>query len=262
MNELSVFAYQGHPIRTIYKDGEVWFVAKDVCDMLDIRDTWNAMQRLQESVKGTDSISTPGGPQQATIINEAGLYKLAFTSRKPEAEGFTDFVAGTILPTIRKTGQYQAKPMTQAEILAAQAQLLVDQERRITQLTAETRKTADVVGQIAEMAAPVGDTGYREKISKKIRAACYRYNENYQNAYNYLYMTLEATAHCDLDARVRNKRDRLTRAGALKSIIDDVNKLDVIAEDAALMNAFDLVVQRWAMSLAARSGGTPEAAAV
>lgn len=85
MTSISVFTYTDKEIRTVVIDGEAWFVAKDVCDMLEIGNVTDAMKRLPESMKGVDTIETLGGPQQMNIINEAGVYKLAFTSRKPEA---------------------------------------------------------------------------------------------------------------------------------------------------------------------------------
>jgi len=249
MNTLTVFKYSDKPIRTVVINNEVWFVAKDVCDMLDIRNHNDALSRLSESMKGVGNTDTLGGPQQMAIINESGVYKLAFSSRKPEAEGFTDYVAGTILPTIRKTGQFQAKPMTQAEMLVAQAQLMLDMERRVT-------ITENKINQIAEATEPILDANARDQLAKKVRGTCYRYQQNYQSAYNFLYQSLEAEAHCDLEARIRNKRDRMSKAGILKSHIDEVNKLDVICEDRALTAHFDRITQRWAMSLAAKDGRT------
>jgi len=93
-------------IRTIYKKGEIWFAAKDVCDILDIE--WQGGKTIDiigDSWKGVGSFYTPGGKQELAIINERAVYKLAFRSIKPEAEKFTDWVA-EVLQTIRKTGKY------------------------------------------------------------------------------------------------------------------------------------------------------------
>ena len=118
MNEMKVFGSSDFgQIRTVVKNGEPWFVGKDICNVLDIKDTWNAMQRLPDFMRGTDTISTLGGPQEMTIINEAGLYKLAFTSRKEEAEKFTDWVATEVIPSIRQHGAYMT-PETIEKVLA------------------------------------------------------------------------------------------------------------------------------------------------
>lgn len=109
-----VFNYGENPVRTVLKDEEVWFVAKDVCEVLDISVTQT--RRLNDKQKGLHSIQTHGGAQQMTIINEAGLYKLIFTSRKPDAEKFTDWVAEEVLPSIRKHGTYMTDDLLEKSI--------------------------------------------------------------------------------------------------------------------------------------------------
>lgn len=106
MSNLIPFEYRNKQVRVINKDGGTWFVAKDICEILELDDTSKATTRLDQSMKGTNSIPTPGGNQEMLIISEAGLYKLIFTSRKPEAEEFTNWVASEVLPSIRKHGMY------------------------------------------------------------------------------------------------------------------------------------------------------------
>lgn len=109
MNELQkVFNYEDHQVRTVIKDGEPWFVAKDVCEILGLTDVSKSLERLDEDEKGTNIIRTHGGPQQMSVVNEYGLYRLIFTSRKEEAEKFKRWLAHDVLPTIRKTGGYVA----------------------------------------------------------------------------------------------------------------------------------------------------------
>lgn len=108
-NQIQVFENtEFGKVRTIVKDDEPWFVATDVCKALEIRDTWNALQRLDEDEKGTCSISTLGGEQAMSIINEPGLYSLVLGSRKPEAKAFKRWITHDVIPTIRKTGGYVA----------------------------------------------------------------------------------------------------------------------------------------------------------
>jgi BRO family, N-terminal domain len=93
-------------VRTVIKDGEAWFVAKDVCDILDIGDPSKAVDRLDEDETGTTSIRTTSGPRELLTVNESGLYGLIFTSRKPEAKRFRKWVTSEVLPAIRQTGRY------------------------------------------------------------------------------------------------------------------------------------------------------------
>ncbi len=100
-----VFSFNTHSIRTIDREGEVWFVAADVCEALGL-ETHVAIRRLDEDEKGRYSAPTPGGDQEVSIINESGLYALVLGSRKAEAKQFKRWVTHEVLPAIRQTGSY------------------------------------------------------------------------------------------------------------------------------------------------------------
>ena len=93
---LSVFKFEAHEVRSITKDGEPWFVASDVCEALTIANVSMAVSRLDDDEKGISSVDTLGGPQDAAIINESGLYSLILTSRKPEAKRFKKWVTSEV----------------------------------------------------------------------------------------------------------------------------------------------------------------------
>ena len=113
-------------IRVVMIDGEPYFVAADVCKALELRDVSKAVKRLNKNEKsfatiparGTNSIPTQGGEQQMLIVNEPGLYRLIFASRKPEARDFQDWVYHEVLPSIRKTGSYSLFDKPAAEPVA------------------------------------------------------------------------------------------------------------------------------------------------
>ena len=106
---LKIFDYNGRYIRTVVQNNEVWFVAKDVCDVLGLKNSRKAVNELYDNEKGVTNSYTPGGKQGMTIINEPGLYKLIFKSRKDEAKNFQDWVFYEVLPDIRKFGLYMSK---------------------------------------------------------------------------------------------------------------------------------------------------------
>jgi anti-repressor protein len=92
-NELTVFNYQNHEVRTeTDENGEVWFVAKDLCDILGIENNRRTVDRLDEDEKGVTSSDTLGGNQLMTTVNESGMYSLILSSRKPEAKQFKKWV--------------------------------------------------------------------------------------------------------------------------------------------------------------------------
>lgn len=109
MNKPQIFNFHEHQIRAVEKDGQPWFVLKDVCETLGDLAPRVVRQRLVDDVCSTYPISDSLGRQQeTTIINEDGLYDVILESRKPEAKAFRKWVTGEVLPTIRKTGGYVA----------------------------------------------------------------------------------------------------------------------------------------------------------
>jgi len=121
MNDLVFFPYEKKEVRVLIGiDGEPWWVAKDVCDILTIES--NQTRRLDDDEKGMRLIHTHGGDQEMTVVSESGLYSLILGSRKPEAKIFKKWVTGTVLPSIRKTGVYSLDmPKTLPEALRAYA---------------------------------------------------------------------------------------------------------------------------------------------
>lgn len=109
---MQVFNYgenENAPIRVQVINGETWFVAKDVCEVLGISKYRDALMRLDEDERGSVVADTLGGAQNMGAVNESGLYSLAFQSRKPGAKKFRKWVTMEVLPSIRKTGGYQMK---------------------------------------------------------------------------------------------------------------------------------------------------------
>ena len=104
---IQAFNYNSGIVRTLERDGEIWFVAKDVCDVLELANPTEALRALDDDEKNSLRISEGNrGNPNVNVINEPGLYRLAFRSNKPEAKKFTKWVASEVLPTIRKTGSY------------------------------------------------------------------------------------------------------------------------------------------------------------
>ena len=100
-------------VRTIIKDGEPWFVGKDVAKILEYRNTKKALSdHVDEEDKyqgdGVTIRDPMGRVQHPTIINESGLYSLILSSKMPRAKEFKHWVTSEILPTIRRTGGYVA----------------------------------------------------------------------------------------------------------------------------------------------------------
>ncbi|MDP7716942.1 BRO family protein [Acinetobacter baumannii] len=112
MSNVSVFNFNENKVRTIVKnDGEIWFVAVDVCKALEINNTTDVLRRLDADEVNLVLIEgrTPTGGNIETpinVVNESGLYSLVLGSRKPEAKQFKKWVTSDVLPSIRKNGGY------------------------------------------------------------------------------------------------------------------------------------------------------------
>jgi anti-repressor protein len=174
-NEIQRFDFKGASLRTLTdKAGEPWFVAKDVCDILELGNTTNALRALDEDEKTnfTNCNVAQNGGRAPLIISEPGLYKLVMRSRKPEAKEFQRWVTHEVLPSIRRTGGYI--PTTAADddmtILAkavmigqrtmeAQKRKIAEQQTRIVELEPKARFADAVaasdgtclVGELAKM---------------------------------------------------------------------------------------------------------------
>lgn len=124
MNELQIFKNnQFGNVRIVMKGQEPWFVAKDVCNCLEINNSRQALIRLDDDEKSSVILNdgTPGNPEKS-IVNEYGLYSLVLSSRKPEAKEFKRWITHDVIPQIRKTGQYIADiPKTLPDALRAYA---------------------------------------------------------------------------------------------------------------------------------------------
>lgn len=108
MNEIQSFTSgQFGTVRAVCgEDGEPMFVAKDVCAALEVKNSRDALARLDDDEKGVVLTDTPGGEQQMQAVNEAGLYVLVLSSRKPEAKAFKRWVTHEVLPALRRDGGY------------------------------------------------------------------------------------------------------------------------------------------------------------
>lgn len=135
MNEVQVFhSEQFGDIRTVNHNGEPWFVAKDVCDILSIQNVTQAIQQLEDFERSMFNIGRQG---DANIISESGFYTLVLRSRKAIAKPFRLWVTSEVLPQIRKTGGYI--PVTTANAVPLTDEQIMAQALIIAQKTIENR---------------------------------------------------------------------------------------------------------------------------
>ena len=127
MNEITIFKYESKKVRTVIKDGEPWFVLKDVCVVLGITNPTVVSNRLEEDEVTKYNLGGLSG--DSNIINESGLYSVILLSRKPEAKRFKKWITSEVLPEIRKTGSYLRTPRTYIQALEALLESEKEKER-------------------------------------------------------------------------------------------------------------------------------------
>jgi len=161
MHELTTFSFDGALVRShLDADGQPWFVAADVCAVLDLGNPRTSLALLDEDERGVHTVDTPGGTQQSSTVSESGMYSLVLRSRKPEAKRFKKWVTGEVLPSIRKTGAYgrpAVDPMAVLNDPAAMRGLLLVYTERVISLEAQVASAAPKVEALERFALADGD---------------------------------------------------------------------------------------------------------
>ena len=153
-NEVQVFNFEQMNVRTVEIDDEVWFVATDVANALGLSNVSMSLKALDDDERSKFNLGRQG---ETNVISEAGLYRFIGGSRKKEAKQFMRWVNHEVLPTIRKTGSYQAKPalrlpQTNAEMLQVVQNVNEETNKRIDEVETTVDELKDRFGLPASQA--------------------------------------------------------------------------------------------------------------
>lgn len=164
MNEVQLFNFENHEVRSLLINSEPWFVGKDVAEVLGYERADNAIRNhIDKEDKLMHQISASGQNRNMTIINESGLYSLVLSSKLPSAKKFKRWVTSEVLPALRKTGQYQVKELSGSELMAKaliEAQsVLAAKDKQIEEMKPKalfadavaTSHTSILVGELAKI---------------------------------------------------------------------------------------------------------------
>jgi len=158
MTNLAQFAFGENQVRVLVLDNEPWFVASDVAKVLEYTETARMMQLVDEedrqvinpqkleTTKIVESFSS--NTFKVSVINESGLYAVIFGSTKQSAKTFKKWVTSEVLPQIRKTGKYEAKPLTPGELLKFQAEAIIALEQKQDRLELEQQLQAQKLAEL------------------------------------------------------------------------------------------------------------------
>lgn len=164
MNEVQLFNFENHEVRSLLINSEPWFVGKDVAEVLGYA---NASKALKDHVEDEDKLNNDSlsslGQRGGWLINESGLYSLILSSKLPSAKKFKRWVTSEVLPALRKTGQYQVKELSGSELMAKaliEAQsVLAAKDKQIEEMKPKalfadavaTSHTSILVGELAKI---------------------------------------------------------------------------------------------------------------
>jgi prophage antirepressor-like protein len=217
MTNLTSFAFDSAQIRVIYQDGEPWFVLSDILNALQTSATraeWKGA--VIEYFGDGGVISHPildslGREQNVLLISEAAMTFVISRSRTEVGKKFTRWIHSEVIPSIRKTGKYELKPMSQLEIIAASAQALLEIERKQKEMEARLSVIERDRAQAEEAlsALPLAEESPQEiptrgKINMIVRTKCQRDALTYHLAWSTLYQQLYYRYRYDVKARCRN----------------------------------------------------------
>ena len=154
MSNVELFEFEGQEVRTVLKDDEVWFVGKDVTDVLGYQNGSRYINRhVFEDDRQTISLNDGVQSRQTIIINESGLYALIFGSRLESAQRFKHWVTSEVLPSVRKHGAYMTdqvleKTLQDPDFMIGLLTQLKDEREKRAQLEVKSKQQEQ---QIAEM---------------------------------------------------------------------------------------------------------------
>lgn len=199
-------------LRCIEKDGEPWFVGKDVAMALGYSNTRDALSRhVDVEDKGVVNHDTPSGIQKMTIINESGLYSLILSSKLESAKRFKRWVTSEVLPCIRKTGGYvvgqenMPKEVLLAHAVLESQKIIEENAREIAKLHNECSLLNDQVEHSQEIIDAFSkNITPSEKRAILNRLMTWHHGAVAGSRWTVLYREFEAKYHFNLDVRIKN----------------------------------------------------------
>lgn len=209
MNNLRIYNFNSNEVRTVLIENEPWFVLKDDCDILELSNPTMVADRLDKDERAKFNL---GRQVEVNIVNESGLYKVIFQSKKSEAKKFTKWVTSEVLPTIRKTGGYEVPK----DPMAALKLMFEVQET-------DNKRIDDLEGKVSNLAenAPLTPSEYgylNNLISSRVREVKQVHQmELNKQQYSYLYKAIgqdvKQVANVKVRCQIRSKDfDRVTNS--------------------------------------------------
>ena len=198
-------------IRILIDNDEIWFIAVDICKCLEIGNSSQAISKLDTDEKKSLYVKNSGaGNPNKVFVNEAGLYNLILSSRKPEAKEFKRWITHEVIPSIRKHGAYMTpetieKVLYNPEFIINLASQLKAEQEKNEVLTKENKA---LLTENDVLSGEIQTYDSRKILNALIRALTFRnYNGDYSYAWNSFYKQLKYKYGYDLKIRKGKSKD-------------------------------------------------------
>ena len=215
---LQTFDFRQTAVRTFLQEGEDWFVAKDVCDVLDISNPTVAVSRLEDDERSKFNLGRQG---EALIVNEPGLYSLILTSRKPEAKAFKRWVTHEVLPAIRQTGSYVAPALADDPIIAMRMKQL-ELEKRVSRIEQQREEAEEAIAALPRASEPALEASTRTRINQLVKSYAASRHLTFRAVYTWLYREFRDRYHIDLSTRAKNRNQKPLDVAEAEGCLDDL----------------------------------------
>jgi prophage antirepressor-like protein len=179
------------------------------------------------------------------FIPENIFYRLAFKASNKTAELFQAKVADEILPTIRKTGTYSTKPMSQIEMLAAQAQAMVELEHKVSEAKEIATQTQAAVTSALDVFTKPSANDWQGDMNNRVRALCIENGLSYLVMWGELFREVDKRGRVDIKGRQSRRRSKMKSAGMKITEIKSVSELSIVADDPKLREIMNSVVREY-----------------
>jgi len=242
-------------VRRVTIDGQYWLVGKDVADILGYANGRDAISKNvddEDKISGVAVSDAMGRDQKMVVINESGLYSLVFSSKLPAAKKFKKWVTSEVLPSVRQTGSYSASQLTPAQLIAAQAQLLVDMEQKMLAIQSQAQSLQEKQTELSNkvdtalkaFSRPAEDH-WKADVDQAIKDYCAERKLSDCATRGRMYRELELKIGCNIDSRLTRLRKRMKKQGMRHKDAMALTKLDAIAADKQLRSVFEAIVREW-----------------
>lgn len=218
------------------------FLAKDVAGWIEHSNVTDMVSRVDSDE--VTKLNLGGLQGECNFLTEDGLYEVLMQSRKPIAKQFKTEVK-KILKEIRKTGSYTSRPMTQTEMLLAQAQAMVEIERKANFALEKTEEMSAKIDSAIDVFTSPSSDNWKDDMNDKINKMCKDNGLSYSDFKGDLYFELENTARCNLASRQARLKERMKKAGATYKERQAISKIDIISRDNKLKLIFEGIVRKY-----------------